>query len=97
MYSRRYLNCWAEQQVANGSGARVQRHDQSLDGINISVGEQVKLDAGEAVKDLGLRIARTRERAAGNENGTSGGHRHRRRNFGNVKTKIEQVNAKDVT
>ncbi|KAM3720979.1 Sodium channel protein para [Dirofilaria immitis] len=85
MYAKQYPKSWSEQPGSNGSSTRIQRHDISTDTLHVNIGEQIKLDADEAVKDLGLRIARTRERAAGNGNGNgiSCGHRHRHRNFEN--------------
>uniref|UniRef100_A0A8R1XS85 Uncharacterized protein n=1 Tax=Onchocerca volvulus TaxID=6282 RepID=A0A8R1XS85_ONCVO len=76
MYAKSHLKSWSEQQRSNESGTRVQRHEHtSTDTSYVNIGEQIKLDADEAVKDLELRIAKTRERAAGH--GISDGHRHR--------------------
>ncbi|EFO15941.2 hypothetical protein LOAG_12567 [Loa loa] len=82
MIAKQYLKPWTEHQRSNTSGTRVECFDpSSTDALYVNVGKLTKLDPDEAVKNLELRIAKTRERAAGNGNATSSGHRHRHRNF----------------
>ncbi|VDM11036.1 unnamed protein product [Wuchereria bancrofti] len=83
MYTKQYLKPWSGNQRSNPSDTGVQRHDPSTDTLYVNASKQTKLDPDKAVKDLELRIAKTRERAAGNGNATSGGHRHRHRNSEN--------------
>ncbi|KAL3998798.1 hypothetical protein ACH3XW_16505 [Acanthocheilonema viteae] len=53
--------------------------------MHLKICGEFKRNPDEAIKDLELRMARTRERTAENGNATTGdhsrGHRHRHRNF----------------
>ncbi|KAK6107091.1 Ion transport family protein [Brugia pahangi] len=83
MFTKQYLKPWTGNQRSNPSDSGVQRHDPSTDTLYVNASKQTKLDPDKAVKDLELRIVKTRERAAGNGNATSGSHRHRHRNSEN--------------
>ncbi|KAL3998823.1 hypothetical protein ACH3XW_16645 [Acanthocheilonema viteae] len=85
MYAKQYVKPWAEHQGSNTSAVRGQRRDASTDSMHIKICGEFKRNPDEAIKDLELRMARTRERTAENGNATTGdhsrGHRHRHRNF----------------
>ncbi|CAG9538251.1 unnamed protein product [Cercopithifilaria johnstoni] len=91
MYAKQNIKPWIEQQVSTVSATRGQHHDPSMDSMYVNICDEIKRNPDEAVKDLELRlyfnpfarITRTRERAAGNGNATTGGHRRRHRNFEN--------------